>query len=30
MLHAYKKSFIIDNVKYNFIAKIPNDFKNTA
>ena len=26
MLHAHKISFTIDNVKYNFAAKIPNDF----
>ena len=27
MLHAYKISFTIDNVKYNFSAKIPKDFE---
>jgi len=26
MLHAHKISFIIDNVKYNFTAKIPEEF----
>ncbi|MDC0231692.1 RluA family pseudouridine synthase [Pelagibacteraceae bacterium] len=29
MLHAYKISFIIDNIKYNFTAKIPKDFDYT-
>ena len=27
MLHAHKISFTIDNVKYNFSAKIPKDFE---
>ena len=27
MLHAYKISFIINNIKYNFFAKIPDDFE---
>ena len=27
MLHAYKISFTIDNLKYNFSAKIPKDFE---
>ena len=26
MLHAYKISFSLDNVRYNFLAEIPNDF----
>jgi len=28
MLHAYKISFSIDDIKYNFSADIPEDFKN--
>ena len=28
MLHAHKISFTIDNLKYNFSAEIPKDFKN--
>ena len=28
MLHAYKISFTIDNIKYNFSADIPKDFEN--
>ena len=27
MLHAYKINFTINNVKYNFIAQLPNEFK---
>ena len=29
MLHAYKIKFLIDNVKYNFLAELPTSFKNT-
>ena len=28
MLHAYKISFTINNIKYNFCADIPKDFEN--
>ncbi len=28
MLHAYKISFSIDDIKYNFSADMPEDFKN--
>ena len=27
MLHAYKISFVMNNIKYNFFAKIPSDFE---
>jgi len=27
MLHAYKISFTINNIKYNFCADIPKDFE---
>ena len=26
MLHSHKISFSIDNIKYNFVANLPNDF----
>ena len=29
MLHAYKIAFFINNKKYEFIAKLNNDFKKT-
>tara|TARA_Y100000590_G_scaffold444615_1_gene575598 strand:- start:10340 stop:11257 length:918 start_codon:yes stop_codon:yes gene_type:complete len=28
MLHAYKINFSINNIRYNFVAEPPNDFKN--
>ena len=29
MLHAYKISFLINSIKYDFVAKIPKDFEKT-
>ena len=29
MLHAYKISFLINNIKYNYVADMPKHFKNT-
>ena len=29
MLHAYKINFSISNLKYNFTAELPQEFKNT-
>ncbi len=26
MLHAYKINFSIENIKYNFLADVPNEF----
>jgi len=29
MLHAYKIHFLINDIKYNFAAEPPNNFKKT-